>query len=226
MNGLPEYDSANDPRPTQASGSEDTESAPDPEVAQGWRQTSIRCLRPQWQTSILSPIQAIQSTPRAGTADVGVVHQPPQVRIAHLGHLAVLGVFAMLGMVGALVPFWVGIRFHWFGVTSLKAAATDIHYTLGSEAVLYLVMLGACMLFFPMIWNKGFFAGIQWNGATALRLRQQLFLTAAVCFALALVNGLLLPGPKDAPIDKISHSRGSVAVVRLRSTRSRRSLRN
>ena len=64
-----------------------------------------------------------------------------------------------------------------------------------------------------MIWHKGFFAGIQWNGRTALRLRQRLFITAAICFALALINGLLLPGPADAPIDKIFRAPGAAWLL-------------
>ncbi|HEX4756427.1 MAG TPA: type II CAAX endopeptidase family protein [Terracidiphilus sp.] len=214
MNGLPEYDAANDPHPTQASGAENTESSPNPEAAQGWRPDDYPVTTPSAVNEYPFPDSSHTQHPPAPERPMFESwYQPPQVRIPHLGHLAILGVFAIFGMVGALVPFWVGLRFHWFGVTSLKAAATDIHYTLGSEAVLYLVMLGACMLFFPMIWNKGFFAGIQWNGATALRLRQQLFLTAAVCFALALVNGLLLPGPKDAPIDKIFRTPGAAWLL-------------
>lgn len=133
-------------------------------------------------------------------------YQPPPrppVRIPHLGHLAVLGAFLLFGFIGAALLIRVALQFHLFGVHSLKAAITDIHYTLGSEGLVYVLTLVACLLFFPMIWHKGFFAGIQWNGTTALRLRRQLFLTAAICFVLALVNGLLLPGPKNAPIDKI-----------------------
>ena len=64
-----------------------------------------------------------------------------------------------------------------------------------------------------MIWGKGLFAGLQWNGAAAFRLRQRLFVIAAVCCALALVNGLLLPGPKDAPIDKMFRAPGAAWLL-------------
>lgn len=138
---------------------------------------------------------------------------PPLVRIPHFGHLLILGVFGLFGLVGAALVIRIGLYLHLFGVSSLQTAITEIHYTLGSEAALYALMFGSCVLFFPMIWHKEFFAGIQWNGLTAFRLRRQLFLTAAICFALALVNGLLLPGPKDAPIDKIFRTPGAAWLL-------------
>jgi membrane protease YdiL (CAAX protease family) len=137
----------------------------------------------------------------------------PSVRIPHLGHLAILAVFALFGLLCASVLIRSALYFHLFGVTSLQKAITEIHYTLGSEAVLYLFTFGACALFFPLIWHKGFFAGLQWNSAIALRLRKQLFLTAAICFVLALVDSFLLPGPTDAPIDKIFRTPGAAWLL-------------
>jgi membrane protease YdiL (CAAX protease family) len=137
----------------------------------------------------------------------------PPVRTPHLGHVAILGVFLCSGLLCASLLIRSALHFHLFGITTIQKAVTDVHYTLGSEAVLYLVTLIACLLFFPLIWHKGFFAGIQWNGATALRLHRRLFFIASVCFALALINGLLLPGPKDAPIDKIFRTPGAAWIL-------------
>ena len=138
-------------------------------------------------------------------------HRP--VRIPHMGHVAILAVFAFFGLMGATLGIRWGLKAHLYGVTTMAQAITDIHFTLGSEVILYLLTFAACLIFFPMIWQKGFFAGIQWNGATALHLRQRLFITAAVCFALALINGLLLPGPSDAPIDKIFRAPGAAWLL-------------
>jgi hypothetical protein len=137
----------------------------------------------------------------------------PPVRMPHLGHLAILGVFAVFGLLCASVLIRSALYFHLFGITTLQKAITDIHYTLGSEAILYLFTFGACVLFFPLIWHKGFFAGLQWNGEIALRLRKQLFFTAAICFVLALVDSFLLPGPTDAPIDKIFRAPGAAWLL-------------
>ena len=117
----------------------------------------------------------------------------------HLGHVAILAVFGFFGLLCASALVFSALHFHLFGVSSQQDAATEIHYTLGSEAVLYIFMLGACLLFFPMIWGKSFFAGVQWNGAVALQKRHKLFIIASVCFALALINGLLFRDRKMHP---------------------------
>jgi uncharacterized protein len=137
----------------------------------------------------------------------------PLSRIPHLGHVLILGIFAFCGLLGASLLVRSALHFHLFGVTRLMDATTDIHYTLGSEVLLYLLMLLCSLLFFPLIWHKGLFAGLQWNGRVALRLRKKLFVIALTCCGLALVNGLLLPGPKDAPIDKIFRSPGAAWLL-------------
>jgi hypothetical protein len=56
---------------------------------------------------------------------------------------------------------------------------------------------------FPLLWHKSYFAGIQWNGTAAINNWQRLVAVAAGCFVLALVDELVLPGPTNAPIDKL-----------------------
>jgi membrane protease YdiL (CAAX protease family) len=137
----------------------------------------------------------------------------PPVRIPHLGHVGILLIFVLSGFVAASVLMAITVHFHLFGITSLQSVMTNIQFTLGTELMIYLVMFGACLLFFPMIWHRGFFEGIQWNGGIALRLRNQLITIAFICFALALVNGLLLPTPKNAPIDKIFRAPGAAWLL-------------
>jgi membrane protease YdiL (CAAX protease family) len=134
-------------------------------------------------------------------------------RIPHLGHLGLLGAMAVVGLLCASLLVRVALYFHLFGVATLDQAITDIHYTLGSQAVFYLVTFVASLLIFPLIWHKGFFAGLQWNGITALRLHTQLLSAAAICFVLAIVNGILLPGPSDTPIDKIFRAPGAAWML-------------
>jgi membrane protease YdiL (CAAX protease family) len=90
---------------------------------------------------------------------------------------------------------------------------TDIHYTLGNQAATYLLTLLACLLLFPLVWHKGFFAGLQWNGAAALHLKMRLFGAAFVCFVLAFADGLIFQETKDAPIDKIFKSPGAAWLL-------------
>lgn len=121
--------------------------------------------------------------------------------------------FGFSGLLCASLLIRSALHFHLFGVTNLQNAVNDIHYTLGSEVILYLLMFGASLLFFPLIWHKSLFAGMQWNGAVAFELRRRLFVIAAICCAFALVNGFLLPGPTNTPIDKIFRTPGAAWIL-------------
>jgi hypothetical protein len=80
-------------------------------------------------------------------------------------------------------------------------------------AALYLLTLAACVLVFPPIWHKSFFAGLQWNAAIALRLRWRMFGAAGLCLVLALVDEVLMPGPTNAPIDKMFQTPGAAWLM-------------
>lgn len=135
------------------------------------------------------------------------------VRIPNFGHLSVLALLVFLALLVSSLSIRIAFNFHLFGVSTVSKAITDIHYTLGSEVILYLITLGGCLLLFPRIWHKSFFAGLQWNGATAFRMRKWLFGAALVCFVIALLNGFLLPGPTNAPIDKIFRAPGAAWLL-------------
>jgi membrane protease YdiL (CAAX protease family) len=134
-------------------------------------------------------------------------------RIPHLGHLCLLTALGVFGVVCAAVLIQVALHFHLFGVATSDQAKSEIHYLLGSQAVLYFATLALSIFVFPLFWNKSFFAGIQWRGATALRLRWRLLATALGCFALAGLDATLLPGPSNAPIDEIFRSPGAAWLM-------------
>ncbi len=146
-----------------------------------------------------SPSEAVQAV--AGL-DFRLMPRP-EPRIPHLGHLVFLLLLASIGLLATSVLTQAALHFRLFGVSNIKQALTDIHYTLGSMAVLYLITLAAAVLIFPLFWHKSFFEGIQWRASTALGLRKRLFSAAVLCFVLALINGWLLPGPSNTPIDKL-----------------------
>src|ERR1035438_8475482 len=77
-----------------------------------------------------------------------------------------------------IVLIFVAMSFHLDGVSKLDQINTNVHYLLGTEAVLYLVAFSLSFLLFPLFWKKSFFSGIQWRGATAIRLFWQLGATA------------------------------------------------
>ena len=134
---------------------------------------------------------------------------PRPVRIPHFGHLLVAVALAVVGLFVSIVLMIGAVHIHLFGVRTLLQAGTEIHYILGSEAVIYIIAFCLALLVFPAIWGQGLFAGLQWDGATALRLSGRLVGAAFVCFLLAILNGRLLPSPENAPIEKMFRTPGA-----------------
>ena len=130
----------------------------------------------------------------------------PESRIPNFGHIAILAIFASLGFIVAAMAVPIALHFHLWGVKTVEQAQNDIHYTLASMAVLYIVSFAGAFFFFPLVWHKSFFAGLQWNASAAVRYLGWLFGAASFCFILALVDELILPSPSNAPIDKMFSS--------------------
>ena len=137
----------------------------------------------------------------------------PPVRIPHLGHLALLSAFLLFGFVCMAALMFTAMHFHLDGVSTEDQIKTNVHYLLGSEAVLYLVTLALSFPLFPLLWNKSFFSGIHWRGATALQLGWRLPAIALGCFMLAMLDQVLLPGPDHAPIIEFFRSPGAAWLM-------------
>ncbi len=142
----------------------------------------------------------------------GIEFRPPE-RIPNFGHFGLLLLLLFFGLVCTGLITRAALHHNLFGVSTVQHAVIDIHYTLGSEAILYLITFIACLLVFPLVWRKSFFAGIQWDGAAALHLRWSLVGAAFVCFLFALLSGELMPGPSNAPIDKIFRTPGAAWLL-------------
>jgi len=138
---------------------------------------------------------------------------PPTVRIPHLGHLALLVPLLGVGFVAAVLLSIAAVHFHAFGVASTQQAATNIHYILGTEAVIYLVSFAAALLIFPVFWQENLFAGLQWNGAAIRRLFGRLFGAALACFSLAIFSGPFMSSPTNAPIEKVFRTPGAAWLL-------------
>ena len=156
----------------------------------------------------LSPVQAPEPV-----APIFTYRPPPPERIPHIGHLVILGLLALCSWFVASLIDLIGVHYRLFGVTSLQQAATEIHFTLGTEAILYVLTLFAAVLVFPLIWGKSFLSGVQWNAHAAAQRFGWLLGAAAACFSLALLSSLIMPGPKDAPIDKMFRAPGAAWVL-------------
>lgn len=166
---------------------------------------------------------AVETAPiEAADADLPLFHSftapeppPPPVRIPHLGHFLLLLALLAFGFVCAVVVVLIALHFHVHGVSTLEGTKTDIYYTLGSEGLGYLFTVLACMAVFPLLWHKSLFAGIQWNAATAIRLRARLVGAAVACLLLALLNSVVLPGPSHAPIEDIFREPGAAWLLAI-----------
>lgn len=134
---------------------------------------------------------------------------PREERIPHLGHLVLLGILAVFGWLGAGMLLLFGLQIHLWGISSLGVAATDFRYTLASQTAQYLVTFAAALLLFPIVWHKPFFDGIQWNASFALKRSGRLMSAAVACFFVAIINGMLMPGPTNAPIDQLFRAPGA-----------------
>ena len=75
----------------------------------------------------------------------------------------------MLGLVGDMIAMPIALHYRLFGMANADQASTEIHYTLGSEGLLYLIAFGGSLLIFPLLWHRRFFVGVAWRAATAVR---------------------------------------------------------
>jgi len=138
--------------------------------------------------------------------------QPPlrrEERIPHLGHLVLLAILAVFGWLGAGLLLLFGLQIHLWGISSLGVAATDFRYTLASQAAQYLLTFAAGLVVFPIVWHKPFFDGIWWHFSFALQRSGRLISAAVACFFVAIINGMLMPGPTNAPIDQLFRAPGA-----------------
>jgi uncharacterized protein len=134
-------------------------------------------------------------------------------RTPHFGDFALLLILLLLGGLATGIVMGIAMYAHLFGFSTSQRAMTDVHFLLGSEALLYLFSFAACLIVFPLFWHRSLFAGLQWNGATAIRLSWRLVGAASVCFVLALLNGVLIPSPTNAPIEQIFRTPGAAWLL-------------
>ncbi len=134
-------------------------------------------------------------------------------RIPHLGHVGILTLLALGGLVGTMMLVPLALHFHLFGINNLTQAATDYRYALGSQAAQYFITFIGSVIVFPILWRKPFFEGIHWHGAAALQRTARLISASVVCFFVAMINGMLMPGPANAPIDQLFKAPGAAWIL-------------
>jgi membrane protease YdiL (CAAX protease family) len=138
----------------------------------------------------------------------------PPARIPHFGHLCLLA-----GIVGAAYVCMVSllllaVHFHLFGLKlATITSTTNIRVILASETVLYLFAFAISFAVFPLLWHERFFTGVQWRGAVALERFWALAAAALGCAALAAVDEITMPGPKNAPIEEMLRAPGAAWLM-------------
>jgi hypothetical protein len=168
-----------------------------------------------FSTPDLTQSQSTQSTVEAAGLSQSSL-QPeaaPTTRIPHIGHLALLTAFLAFGVVCMTVLMMIALYFHYDGVTSMDQIKTNVHYLLGSEAILYLVTFFISLPLFPLFWKKSFFAGVQWRGDAVFKFGWRLPAISTGCFVLAALDEVVLPGPSHAPIIDLFRSPGAAWLM-------------
>lgn len=138
---------------------------------------------------------------------------PREDRIPNLGHLALLGLLGIFGWLGAGMLLFLALKVRLWGISNLAQAASDFRYTLASEAAQYVITFAGALAVFPIVWRKPFFDGVHWNGSAAIQRGGRLVTAAGVCFLVAILNGLLMPGPTNAPIDQLFRAPGAAWIL-------------
>lgn len=137
----------------------------------------------------------------------------PPTRFPNIADVGLVTALLFAGWMSSGALLLTALHFHLFGVSTVKQAMTDIHYTLGSQAVWYVITFGGCLLLFPAVWHKSFFEGIEWRAFSAFSARWHLASAVMVCLVLALVDGILMPGPDNTPIDQIFRMPGAAWLL-------------
>jgi membrane protease YdiL (CAAX protease family) len=137
----------------------------------------------------------------------------PSTRIPNFGHLCLLLLLACIGFACAVVCLFLAMQLHLFGLGPSTASVTDVRLILATEGVLYLVTFVISLFVFPLFWNEGFFAGIQWRGEAALHRFWPLAAAAGGCIALALLDEILIPSPPNAPIEQMMRAPGAAWLM-------------
>jgi CAAX protease family protein len=139
--------------------------------------------------------------------------EPAEERIPHMGHLGLMFLLVLCSLVGVNILVALALHMKLWGIGTSAQAQADFHYALITQAALYLITFSGCLIFFPLIWRRPFFQGVHWHGGLAVQRFGRLVSAAVVCFFVAMINGILLPGPTDAPIDQLFKAPGAAWVL-------------
>ncbi len=134
--------------------------------------------------------------------------EEPATRIPHLGHallfLAITGITLLLAqatLLGVVHPI------------HLANATVPPKLLLAAEAFTYIASLAVSWFIFPLLWQRSFSMGIQWNLPAATRNVFKLVpLGIALSFTVQAASSLL-PTPKTMPMDDFFRTPSDVWII-------------
>ena len=134
-------------------------------------------------------------------------------RIPLAGDLGLVFLLLLFGWICVSVLVGIGLHLKLWGIASASDAQTDYHYALITQGALYLITFAGCLVVFPLIWRRPFFDGVHWRGSYAIQRIGRLMSAAVLCFFVAMINGILMPGPSNAPIEQLFKAPGAAWVL-------------
>lgn len=147
--------------------------------------------------------------PELSAGPIAVIAPQPPMRFPNMADIGLLFVLAVFGALVSWCLVAAALHFHFLGVTTPKQATDDIRYGFGWQLAWYFFTLTGCMALFPHLWHTSLFRGLEWRAGAALRARSRLLGTALFCLVLAVIDGKLMPGPDNAPIDEVFRKPGA-----------------
>ena len=138
-------------------------------------------------------------------------------RIPHLGHAILFLSLALLLLIVAQLSL-LGFAHPVADPHKTAAAANHPKLIVAAEAISYTFTLIAAWLFFPLLWQRAFGDGIQWDFAAAKRNAWKLIPIGLVAgFAVQAISSLI-PVPKSIPMDDFFRTSSDVWLVTVFGT--------
>jgi uncharacterized protein len=159
---------------------------------------------PEAATPVASNLFPLVPEPSILTAAPPEPHRPS--RIPHFGHVLLLLLLLLAGTLCSAILALVALHFSLFGVSSLDQLQRSMFYNIGIMGLLYLIAFVPGAAVFTLLWRRSVAAGLQWNGASAFRLRWRLFGMGVGCAGVALALQSVLHLPQNTPIQQMLNS--------------------
>jgi membrane protease YdiL (CAAX protease family) len=133
-------------------------------------------------------------------------------RVPHIGHAAIFLSFTFLLLLFAQVSL-LGLSHPVADPHKTATAALHPKLIVAAEAITYIVSLAVSFVFFPLLWQRSFGNGIQWDFATARRNAYKLIPIGLITgFAVQAISSLI-PVPKSIPMDNFFRTPSDVWLV-------------